>query len=391
MKICVFTGTRAEYGLLRSLLTAIAQDDETTLQLIASGTHLSEKHGNTIEEIRADGFIPDVTIPLDLDACTSVDAASAIGEVIHGCAQALATLKPDVLVILGDRYEAFACASAATVMRTPIAHIHGGETTEGAMDEAFRHAITKMAHLHFTAAEVYRRRVIQMGESPDLVYNSGSLGVENTMSIQIMKKAELEADISFTMKEHCLLCTFHPPTLSKSDSQKQAFFEAMEQILNSHRQVHIIMTGANADPGGRAIDSLSAQMASRYPKRVLVTPSLGLKRYLSAMQYCAAVVGNSSSGIIEAPTMKTPTVNIGDRQKGRICADSVLHCAPTPEAIRLTVEKALSPQCQALAQSVINPYHRPGTSSQILQRIKGTDYSHILKKHFHDFQLDELS
>lgn len=370
MKICVFTGTRAEYGLLRPLLERLREDDGCELVLMVSGTHLSKHHGHTLDEIRADGFSPEVAIPLPLGD-DRLAMARSIGVGVEKYAMALHELAPDMLVLLGDRYEAFACATAATAVRVPIAHLHGGEVTEGAVDECFRHSITKMAQLHFTSCETHRQRVIQLGEQPDTVHNVGALGVENIRNLSLLGKKELETDLGFSMGERCLLTTFHPETLAGADiDQVGVFFTSLEQVLAQDDTIRIIITGANADPGGGAVDIRSAELADSYPGRVYVTPSLGLLRYLSAMASCAAVVGNSSSGVLEAPSFNVPTVNVGDRQKGRETAASVFNCPLAVDAITDTILHALSPEARHVVKSARNPYEQSGTSQRIADVIK---------------------
>ncbi len=372
MKICVFTGTRAEYGLLKPLMERIQIDASLQLSIIVSGAHLSERHGHTIDEIIEDGFTPDKLIPLPLDDDTSIGIAQATGEGIAEYAKALTEISPDLLLLLGDRYETFACATAAALTRIPIAHLHGGETTEGAVDEYLRHAITKMAHLHFTSCEQHRKRVIQLGEHPETVFNVGAIGVENIKTLQLLEKAELESDLNFSMDDNCLLATFHPVTLEEDDgtSQVEAFFSGMQIVMQETPTLRIILTGANADPGGSAIDALSDRFAKGNPDNVFTASSLGLLRYLSAMKHCAAVIGNSSSGILEAPSFGVPTVNIGNRQKGREQASSIFNCKPDAEAIATTLRHALSPSGRNVAKQTRSPYEKYGTSQRIIEEIK---------------------
>jgi len=389
VKICIFTGTRAEYGLLLPLMRRIDADPDLELLLLVTGSHLSERHGNTIKTIKADGFTVHAQVPLSLDDDSPAGVANALGEAVTGCAKALQDIKPDMLVLLGDRYECFACAAAASIMHVPVAHIHGGEITEGAVDDYFRHAITKMAHLHFASCEQYRKRIIQLGEQPDTVFNVGALGVENIRTIQLLDKSTLETELDFNMGDYCLLTTFHPVTLdSDGEKQVEAFFAGLNTIVESNPNVSVIITGANADPGGSAIDAQAAELAKNRAQ-VLVTASLGQLRYLSAMKHCAAVVGNSSSGIIETPSFGIPAVNIGDRQKGRIQADNTINCLPEEKLIISAIESALSEHSATVAKNVRNPYENDNTSQRILEEIKR--FSSNMKKTFFDasFQLSQ--
>ncbi|MBI9080382.1 MAG: UDP-N-acetylglucosamine 2-epimerase (hydrolyzing) [Pseudodesulfovibrio sp.] len=382
MKICIFTGTRAEYGLLTPLMRRIDSDPDLDLLLLVTGSHLSERHGKTIDTIIADGFTVHAQVPLHLNDDSPLGITKALGEAVSGCATALDNLRPDMLVLLGDRYECLACAMAAAMMHVPVAHIHGGEVTEGAVDDYFRHAITKMAHLHFASCEQYRKRIIQLGERPETAFNVGALGVENIHDLQLMDKTALEASLDFQMGDACLLATFHPVTLD-ADIQKQfkAFFNGLNSIMDSHPDVRIIITGANADPGGSTIDALTAKLAHGN-NRVFASQSLGQLRYLSAMKFCAATIGNSSSGIIETPSFGLPTVNIGDRQKGRVQAKSIINCPADEKSIISAIESALSAAQADVAKNIRNPYEKPNTSRHILDIIK--QFSFDLKKPFFD-------
>ncbi|EGB13996.1 UDP-N-acetyl-D-glucosamine 2-epimerase, UDP-hydrolysing [Pseudodesulfovibrio mercurii] len=371
MKICVFTGTRAEYGLLTPLLKRIQDDPDTELRLLVSGSHLSERHGHTVDAIRADGFPIGAEVPLPLKDDSRLGVALAMGEAVSGCARALDAIAPDLLVLLGDRWECLACAEAAALLRIPVAHIHGGETTEGAVDEQFRHAVTKLSRLHFTACEAYRRRVIQLGESPSTVFDVGALGVENVRTVPLMDRQALEADLGFAFGERFLLVTYHPATLAGDGAaEAEAFFAGLETVLAGDETLTAVITGANADPGGSLVDARAAALHEKFPGRTLVTPSLGLVRYLSALRLCAAVAGNSSSGILEAPSFGVPTVNVGDRQKGRVRAESVLDCAPAPEAVAGALRLALSSEGAAVAKRARNPYEKKDTSRRMLAILK---------------------
>jgi UDP-N-acetyl-D-glucosamine 2-epimerase, UDP-hydrolysing len=334
MRIAVFTGTRAEYGLLRPVLERLRDAPDAELLLLVSGSHLSARHGHTVDEIRGHGFEPDAEITLDLDDDSPQGVARAAAQALAGCAEALARLKPDRLLILGDRYEALACAVAASLCRVPIAHIHGGEVTRGAVDDQFRHALTKLAALHFTACEEYRRRVIQMGERPEAVFNVGSLGVENALTLSLPGRAELEAELQFCLGPEFVLVTFHPVTLDADPAeQARSFFAGLALMLDERPELRAVISGANADAGGGAVDALTLELVGRFPGRILARPSLGQVRYLSAMKHCRCVAGNSSSGVIEAPSFGVPTVNVGSRQDGRVRAASVLDCPAEAEAV----------------------------------------------------------
>ena len=371
MKICVFTGTRADYGLLSPLMRRIEADKDTELLVLVSGSHLSQRHGNTVDAILADGFTVHARVPLALEDDTAQGVATAMAEALTGCTEALGRLKPDLLLLLGDRYECIACAAAASLRRIPIAHIHGGELTEGAVDDFYRHAITKMSHLHFTSCEKYRHRVIQLGEQPDTVFNVGALGVENIKNVRLMDKAELEADLEFAMGDACLLVTYHPATLELGQkAQLEEFFSALETLLAENDAITALITGANADRGGSAIDARAARLVETFPKRTMVRPSLGMIRYLSAMKHCVAVVGNSSSGILEAPSLRVPTVNVGNRQKGREQAGSIFNCPAEADTIVKRIKRAMEASTTRVVKEVVNPYEKEGTSRRILEEIK---------------------
>jgi GDP/UDP-N,N'-diacetylbacillosamine 2-epimerase (hydrolysing) len=381
-KICVYTSTRAEYGLLRSVMQKIQATEPLQLQIIATGMHLSHGFGMTIQEIRADGFEPDETVEILLSGDTPTAICKSMGLALIGYGETLQRLKPDMVVVLGDRFETFCMAAAAQVCQVPLAHIHGGESTEGSIDEAFRHSITKMAHLHFTSCEAYRQRIIQLGEVPARVFNVGALGVENIQQTPLMERDELAESIGFDLKKPYFLVTFHPVTLEQSTSKGQ--FQALLDALDAFSEYNVIFTKTNADTDGRIINRLIDGYAEKHPKRCLAVVSLGMKRYLSAMKFCIAVVGNSSSGIVEAPTFKIPTINIGDRQKGRIQATSILNCSPNAGAIQQAIDHALSPAFQEGLSSVSNPFDRPGTCSTIVGLLESTDIFGITKKIFHD-------
>jgi len=380
-KICVFSGTRAEYGLLRPLMKQIDSDPDLHLQIIVSGTHLSSNFGLTYREIENDGFVIDEKIEVLLSADTATSMAKATGLGIISYSEALARLQPDFLVLLGDRFELLAMATASLYARIPIVHIHGGEATFSLIDEAIRHAVTKMSHLHFTSTSIYRQRVIQLGEQPERVFNVGALGVENILTQNLMTKKELEASLQFSLDQPFFLVTYHPVTLEKGSAA--VHMNALLNALNYFDKYKVIFTLANADTGGMKINRMIKQYVANNSHRAIAFPNLGQTRYLSAMKYCAAVVGNSSSGIIEAPSFRIPTVNIGDRQKGRVKARSVIDCLTETDSITQALRKALDHDfCQQL-QDMENPYEGKNTSAQMVQIMKKYIGKNLLIKEFY--------
>lgn len=381
-RICVYTSTRAEYGLLQGVLHEIKAEPTLQLKILASGMHLSPDFGMTVHEIRSDGFDPDETIEILLSSDTPTAICKSMGLAMISYGEAIERLRPDMMVLLGDRFETFCMAAAAQVCRIPIAHIHGGETTEGAIDEAFRHSITKMSHLHFASCETYRKRIIQLGESPDLVFNVGALGVENIRRTPLMERSELSESVGLNLEKPYFLVTFHPVTLEKSTAEDQ--FQALLKALDDFPEFTVILTKTNADTDGRIINTLIDDYAARNAKRSLGVTSLGTKRYLSAMKYCAAVIGNSSSGIVEAPSFKVATINIGDRQKGRIKATSVVDCEPSTASIKAAILKGTSPEFQQVLKSTKNPFEKHGTASEIVSTILSFDLMSLIKKRFYN-------
>lgn len=379
-KIAVFTGTRAEYGLLYWLMKDIQASKELDLQIIVSGMHLSPEFGETWKQIVSDGFAVDAKVEMLLSSDTPVGVVKSMGLGTIGFADALNRLQPDMLVVLGDRFEALAVAQAALIMRIPVAHLHGGEITEGAYDDSIRHAITKMASLHFTAAESYRQRVIQMGEAPGTVFNVGAVGLDHLLRQPTMEHAELCSSLGFELREPYLLVTYHPVTLADEDPQTS--FLALLAALDRFPDYQIILTYPNADNGGRTIIPLLEDYGRHQPERVLAIPSLGFRRYLSVLSRAAAMVGNSSSGLIEAPALGIPTVNIGQRQAGRLAADSVLHCAADEQSIHGAIETALSPAFATACRNVSNPYGQGNAADQIVRILES--HSGPFHKHFHD-------
>lgn len=387
MKICVVTGTRAEYGLLYWLMKEIDLDSELELQIIVTGMHLSPEFGLTHKVIEQE-FNINKKIEMLLSSDTPVGISKSIGLAQISFSEAYDELKPDLVILLGDRYEIFAAATAAMVARIPIAHLHGGETTEGAFDEAIRHSITKMSHLHFTATDEYRRRVIQLGEAPDRVFNVGGLGIENIKRLNLMSKEEFENSINFKLNNKNLLVTFHPVTLEESTTEQQ--FMQLLDALDTLTNTHIIFTKANSDTDGRIINKLIDDYVNKNPSKSVAFASLGQLRFLSALQFVDGVVGNSSSGLAEAPSFKIGTINIGDRQKGRIKASSVIDAEPNYQSILKAIEYLYSDSFKKTLITTKNPYGEGSASNEIIQIIKNTSLKDILKKSFFDLPYKNL-
>ncbi len=382
-KICVVTGSRAEYGLLYWLMKEIQADPGLELQLVVTGMHLSPEFGSTYQVIEEDGFVIDAKVEMLLSSDTPVGIAKSIGLGTIGIADALARLKPEILVLLGDRYEILAAAQAALVARIPVAHIAGGDTTEGAFDEAIRHSITKMSHLHFVTNQDAARRVRQLGENPAHVFNVGSPGLDNLTRLKLLSRQELERDLDFSFKKRNLLVTFHPVTLETQSAEVQ--FQALLSALDGlGGDVGLIFTKPNADTDGRAIiRRMDSYVTTHANARAYV--SLGQLRYLSVMSQVDAVVGNSSSGLYEAPSLGKPTVNIGDRQKGRLQATSIINCAPTVDEIGKALARTLASEGSVMAKSAVNPYGDGHSSVRIKDGLKNiAEPEALLKKHFFD-------
>nr|WP_325257021.1 UDP-N-acetylglucosamine 2-epimerase [uncultured Oscillibacter sp.] len=384
-QICVLTTTRADYGILRRLLLALSEDDSLELRLAVTGTHLSEAFGMTVQEIEADGVPIDVKIPILQGPC---DSPAEMSRVMAKAAERFGAYfqarRPDLLVVLGDRYEAFAVCAAAVSACVPIAHLSGGETTEGAMDECFRHCITKMSYLHFTAAEAYRKRVIQLGEDPERVFCVGELGVENALHEEMLSPEQLEAGLGFPLlRKPYVVTTFHPVTLEAGSAEEQ--LEELLAAIAERTDLHFLITKSNADIGGQGINEKLDDFAKR-ASHCRVVASLGMRRYLSALKYALCVLGNSSSGLVEAPSFGIPTINIGNRQRGRIQAESVINCLPEKADILRALETACSPEFRELAAKAANPYGDGNTAGKIHKAIKHTLLSGEidLKKKFYD-------
>lgn len=383
-KICVITGTRAEYGLLYWLMKGIQADDDLSLQVIATGMHLSPEFGLTYQEIEKDFHI-DKKVEMLLSSDTAVGVSKSMGLAQISFAEVYEDLKPDMVVVLGDRYEIFSAVSAAMIANIPIAHLHGGETTEGAFDEAIRHSITKMSHLHFTATDEYRKRVIQLGEQPERVFNVGGMGIENIKRLPLLDKKAFEASIEFALAEKNLLVTFHPVTLENATAKEQ--FQSLLDAIDQLEHTHIIFTKANSDTDGRIVNQMIDDYVANNAHKSVGFTSLGQLRYLSALQHIDAVVGNSSSGLAEAPSFQIGTINIGDRQKGRIKADSVIDCLPDTKSISVAIEKLYGQTFQARLSEVKNPYGDDLASEKIIQVIKNNTDKELVKKTFYDIKL----
>ena len=385
-RIGIMTGTRAEYGLLKPLMQEINKDNDLELYLIVSGMHLSPEFGMTYQEIEEDGFEINAKVEMLLSSDSPAGISKSIGLGVIGFADEFQRADLDMLILLGDRYEALSAAICAMVMRIPIAHLHGGELTEGAIDEGIRHSITKMSYLHFTSTEQYRNRVIQLGENPERVFYVGALGVENIKKINLMTKEELERSIHFEIDENTVIVTYHPVTLENNTVEEQ--FLNLLEVLDRNPKIRMIFTKANADTNGRIVNELIDKYAAQNSERACAFVSLGQKRYLSALKYCRIVIGNSSSGIIEAPSFGKPIINIGDRQKGRICADSVINCGYTQQEIQRAMETALTKEFENKASNCRNPYEKENTAANIISVIK--DYllndKIKLKKGFYDIK-----
>ena len=380
-KICVVTGTRAEYGLLYWLMKGIQEDSELQLQLIVTGMHLSPEFGLTYKVIEQDGFYIDAKVEMLLSSDTPVGIAKSVGLGVISFAENLERLKPDLMLVIGDRYEILAATQAAMIATIPIAHIAGGDTTEGAFDEAIRHSITKMSHLHFVTNEISAQRVRQMGENPENIYNFGEPGLDQIERLQLLNKNELEKELAFKLRSRNLLITFHPVTLEKESAQKQ-FTQLLNGLDLLGDDVGLIFTKPNSDTGGRVLIQMIDEYVKHKENAVAFT-SLGQLRYLSAMSHVDAVVGNSSSGIYEAPFLKKVTVNIGDRQKGRLQASSVINCVPKAEMIYRAIQNAFVKDCS----NAENPYGDGHTSPRIIKVLKQVeDYKKLLKKHFYEIK-----
>jgi UDP-hydrolysing UDP-N-acetyl-D-glucosamine 2-epimerase len=384
-KICFVTGSRAEYGLLCGLMNAVKNDDNLCLQVIATNMHLSSEFGMTYRVIENDGFRIDKKVDMLLSSDTSSGTTKSVGLGTIGFADAYEDLKPDLIIVLGDRYEILAAVTAAIFFRIPVAHLHGGEITEGAYDDCIRHSITKMSHLHFTSTEIYRKRVIQLGEQPDRVFNVGAIGVENAKKLTLLSKPDLEKNLGFEFGEKSFLVTFHPVTLENHTAKEQC--ENLLEALESYNDYKLIFTMPNSDTDGRVIIKLIQHFAETHKDNSIAVTSLGQINYLSSLQYVTAVVGNSSSGIVEVPTFGKPTLNIGNRQKGRIAAESVVNCGNAMDEIKEGLSIVISSNMINLAKKKVNPYSKENTTENIFNIIKNFPLQDLIRKSFYDIDI----
>lgn len=380
-KICVVTGSRADYGLLKNLMYLIQSDSELNLQIIVTGSHLSPKHGETYREIEDDGFQIDFKVEIVEEKIDFLSAARSMGKAQIEISKILFENKPDLMIVLGDRYEILSAATSALLLNIPVAHLHGGEESQGAFDNSIRHAITKMSHLHFVATKKSRKRVIQMGELPEKVFNVGGLGVDAISRMEFSSQEEIEKLIGQKFGIRNLLVTFHPETISNKLplEQIQILLEALEQ----NKDINLIFTGVNADPGSDEIENEIQRFIKSRDNAIYIN-SLGQKNYFSAVQYCDGVIGNSSSGVLEIPTFKKATINIGDRQLGREFARSVVNCEMEIDSIANSIEKIYGKKFNKVLQKTINPYGDGGASKKIYTIIKNYNTSNLVKKSFYD-------
>ncbi|MDH3346507.1 MAG: UDP-N-acetylglucosamine 2-epimerase [Desulfobulbaceae bacterium] len=380
-KICFFTGSRAEYGLMRALMKAVQKDPKLELQLIVSGSHLEQNFGNTVQEIEKDGIPISQRLAIETLGDTPQATCAAMAKVIANMGQTLEKFKPDMLIVLGDRFETFAAAAAATVSQVYLVHIHGGELTLGAYDDALRHGITKMSQLHLAATEEYRNRIIQMGEKPETVFNVGSPGVEATKNIQVMSRTELERELDFSLAQPSVIVTYHPET--RDTLEPVTVMKDIIKVLDGIDKLRIIFTAANGDAGGREINEVIKEYTNEHPEKSLYVPSLGQHRYFSVLRLVDAMVGNSSSGIIEAASFGLPVVNIGERQKGRVRTKNIIDSPANSKAVQEACERALSADFRQCSGCVTNPYEKENTTFLIMEILQHVD-TNITTKDFYD-------
>lgn len=381
-KICVVTGSRAEYGLLYWLMKEIDDDHDLELQIVATGMHLSPEFGLTYKVIEQDGFKINEKVEMLLSGDTPTAIAKSVGLGVIGFADAFAHLKPDVVVILGDRFEIFAAAQVAMISQIPIAHLHGGEATEGVMDESIRHSITKMSNLHFTATEIYKQRVLRLGENPQHVYNVGALGVEYIKKMITIPKSEIEEFVGIKFNKCVFVVTFHPVVTEQISVEQQ--IEKLLKAIETFPSATVIFTKSNADVAGRVLNQAVDAFVAKHPNRMRALTSLGQDRYLSLLQYSSVVIGNSSSGILEAPSFQIPTVNVGKRQQGRVRVDSIIDVPVTADKIKEGIETALSEEFRSICKNVHSPYGEGDTSNKIVKVLKTVELKDITTKHFYD-------
>lgn len=380
-KVCVITGSRAEYGLLRWIMKEITESTKLELQIIVTGMHLSPEFGLTYRDIENDGFKINRKVEMLLSSDTASGVSKSMGLGLIGFGDAYNELTPDLLLVLGDRFEILSAVTAAMVSKIPVAHLHGGEITEGSYDDGFRHAITKMSHLHFVAAEEYRNRVIQMGENPENVYLTGGLGIDNIVKLKYLEKHELEKSLGICLNEKSLLITFHPVTLGSTSSSDQLL--ELLSALDNFSDTTLIFTHPNADTDGRELIKIIESFVASHENASVYT-SLGQLRYLSCMKYVDGVVGNSSSGLLEAPSFGIGTVNIGERQKGRMLAKSVINCAAEEKEITAAIHRLYSSEFHEIVQHAENPYGKVGVSKKIVELLEKIPLENLIAKTFHD-------
>lgn len=383
MKICVVTGTRAEYGLLYWTIKKLLSDKYFKVQLCVTGMHLSPEFGLTYKQIEEDGIKIDKKIEMLLSSDSASGVSKSLGLGVIGFADAFSDLKPDIVLLLGDRFEIFAAATAAMIAKIPIAHCHGGEATEGLIDEPIRHSITKMSQLHFTSTEEYRKRVIQLGEQPNRVFNVGALGIENINKLKLLNKLDFEKSIGFKLLKYTFLITFHPVTLEKSTAEEQ--FKNLLSSIKRFSNTTFIFTMPNADNDGRVIIKLIQDFVANNKSVSIAFTSLGQLRYLSAIKHADVVLGNSSSGLIEVPSFKKPTINIGDRQRGRVCGPSIINCKPNKKDITESIIYALSKSFNKKIIKEVNPYGNKNSSIEIVRILKKIAVNdNLVKKRFYN-------
>ncbi|MGY5850480.1 UDP-N-acetylglucosamine 2-epimerase [Salegentibacter sp. F14] len=380
-KIAVITGTRAEFGILTPLLKKIRNNPDLELQIVACAMHLSPEFGYTLRDIESSGFTVDKKVECLLSSDSAVGVSKSIGLALISFAEVFEEMSPDLIIILGDRSEMLAAATGATIANIPIAHIHGGETTEGAYDESLRHAITKMSYLHFASTNTYKKRIIQLGESPDRVYNVGALGLDSVKELELLNKEEFQNSIGFNLEKRNILITYHPVTLETKTASSQ--FESILNALEELKDTNFIFTHANSDKEGRVINRMIEEYVSNHSDKAISFKSMGQLRYLSALKHVDMVLGNSSSGILEAPFFNIPTIDIGDRQKGRIASESVIHSEVDSKAISKAIEKAFDFDFRKSIQKQEQVYGNGNSSGKILEVILQAKIED-LKKPFYD-------
>ena len=381
-KICFITGTRAEYGLLSRLMRLVKESDSCELQIIATNMHLMPEYGNTYKEIEADGFTIDEKVAMPKTSDDGYGVVDSMATEMSGMNKALRKLSPDIVVILGDRYEMLVAATVAMMQRIPIAHLYGGEISEGAVDDCIRHCISKLSSLHFTSTEEYRKRVIQLGEHPDKVFYVGAIGVENIKRVPLMTKEEMESSLDYKLDDNTVLCTYHPVTLGNRTPTDEIndFLSALEDFPS----LRVLFTMPNSDQGGDAIKEAIEKFCETNNDRCKCFASLGMRRYLSVMQNVVAVIGNSSSGLAEAPSAHIPTLNIGDRQKGRTKGVSIVDCKSDKDSVIEGLKKVLSPEFRTFCKTTTNPYEKEGTADNIFKVISTYPLEKLKQKQFYN-------